>query len=42
MDGLAGFNGWQWIYILLGAPVVLLGLVTFVFLNNVPGDSACE
>lgn len=41
MDGLAGLNGWQWIFLLLGIPVVVLGLIALIFLDNIPGNVAC-
>ncbi|KAK9762808.1 hypothetical protein K7432_011102 [Basidiobolus ranarum] len=34
MDGLHGVSGWQWIFIIEGAPTVVLGVVTWFYLPN--------
>lgn len=39
MDGLLGFQGWQWVFLLTGGPAVLMTVVTLIFLPNGP-DSA--
>lgn len=31
-----GFAGWRWIFILAGAPAIIIGIVTFFFLNDKP------
>ncbi|KAF9580614.1 hypothetical protein BGW38_002667 [Lunasporangiospora selenospora] len=36
MDGIAGLHGWQWIFILEGLPTILLTLVVYVFLPDLP------
>lgn len=38
MQGMSGLKGWQWMFLLEGAPVVLLGAVVLAFLPNTPGD----
>lgn len=38
-NGLAAISGWQWLFIIEGAPAVLLGLFALVFLTDKP-DSA--
>lgn len=40
LHGLAGLQGWQWLFILEGFPALLLGLVTLRFLTNRPADAA--
>jgi MFS family permease len=36
MDGVAGWRGWQWLFLLEGLPSVLVGILVFVFLPNGP------
>jgi ACS family tartrate transporter-like MFS transporter len=36
MDGILGFKGWQWIFILEALPAVLLGLVIFKVMTDKP------
>ncbi|MFM0662939.1 MFS transporter [Paraburkholderia sediminicola] len=36
MAGLAGLNGWQWMFLIEGVPAVLLGLAAFVLLVDRP------
>ncbi|CAF1460146.1 unnamed protein product, partial [Didymodactylos carnosus] len=36
MSGKAYLTGWQWIFILEGSPVVLIGIVTYFYLPNYP------
>ncbi|CAF3350269.1 unnamed protein product [Rotaria socialis] len=35
MDGIGGLESWQWLFILIGIPVVLLGITTFLFLDKI-------
>lgn len=35
-DGVFGLKGWQWLFVLEGAPAILLGLVVFAFLTDRP------
>jgi MFS family permease len=39
MDGVAGFGGWQWLFVLEGMPAVLLGFVTLYYLPDRPADA---
>jgi ACS family tartrate transporter-like MFS transporter len=39
MDGFLGLAGWQWMFILEGAPAVLLGFVTLSMLVDHPRDA---
>ncbi|CAF3166897.1 unnamed protein product, partial [Rotaria sp. Silwood2] len=34
MNGINGLHGWQWIFILIGVPVILLAIITLFFLEN--------
>jgi len=36
MDGILGFKGWQWIFLLEALPAVLLGLVIFKVMTDKP------
>lgn len=38
LDGLAGWRGWQWVFLAQGLPAVLMGLVILRFLPDSPGD----
>jgi len=40
MNGVAHLYGWQWLFILEGAPTVLLGVISWFFLTDRPGDAA--
>ncbi|CAB3804084.1 MFS transporter [Pararobbsia alpina] len=39
IDGLAHLHGWQWLFIVEGAPTVLLGIVSWFFLTDKPEDA---
>jgi MFS family permease len=39
MAGVSGFAGWQWLFLLEGAPAVIGGIVTFFYLSNGPKDA---
>ncbi|KAI1657027.1 DNA-repair protein rad2 [Daldinia decipiens] len=34
MDGISGYRGWRWIFIIEGLPSIVLGVVAFFFLPN--------
>jgi ACS family tartrate transporter-like MFS transporter len=36
MDGMLGFKGWQWLFVLEAVPAVLLGFVVLAFLTDRP------
>ncbi|WP_448954794.1 MFS transporter [Labrys neptuniae] len=36
MDGVGGLKGWQWLFILEGAPAALVGIVTWFYLTDRP------
>ena len=33
-SGMNGLSGWQWLFLLEGAPIMLLGIVTFFYLDD--------
>ncbi|MFC6308376.1 MFS transporter [Paraburkholderia dipogonis] len=39
LPGLAGLQGWQWMFIIEAAPAVILGFVTLRYLNGSPRDA---
>ena len=39
MDGLASISGWQWLFIVEGAPAVILGVLAMVFLTDKPAEA---
>jgi MFS transporter, ACS family, tartrate transporter len=36
MNGVAGMDGWQWLFLIEGIPAVLLGFITFFYLPDGP------
>jgi ACS family tartrate transporter-like MFS transporter len=40
MHGMAGLEGWRWLFLLEGIPAVLLGIVALIFLTDRPQDAA--
>ncbi len=38
-NGLAGLSGWQWIFIIEGAPAAILGVFALFFLTDKPADA---
>ena len=39
LDGLGGFHGWQWLFVIEGIPAVLLGFVVMTYLTDRPSDA---
>ncbi|HWA90209.1 MAG TPA: MFS transporter [Rhizomicrobium sp.] len=39
LDGLMGLKGWQWLFLIEGAPSILLAFAVLVALPNGPGDA---
>ena len=39
LDGLWNLKGWQWLFLLEGLPSVVLGVVTWFFLNDTPDQA---
>ena len=39
MDGMNGWAGWQWLFLVQGLPATLLGIVAFFFLQDKPEDA---
>lgn len=40
MDGLAGYAGWRWIFIMEGIVTVILGFIGYIFIVDFPEDAA--
>ncbi len=40
LNGVAGFAGWQWLFIAEAAPSLVLAVVTFFYLTDRPADAA--
>lgn len=38
LDGVASLKGWQWLFIVVGLPAIILSLPTFLFLPDRPQD----
>jgi sugar phosphate permease len=38
-DGIAGLQGWQWLFLVEGIPSVLLGFVVLRYLSDTPADA---
>ncbi|CAF1257283.1 unnamed protein product [Rotaria sordida] len=36
LDGIRGLNSWQWMFLLEGLPMIPLGIITCLFLSNIP------
>jgi ACS family tartrate transporter-like MFS transporter len=39
LDGLAGLDGWQWLFLVEGLPAIALGLITLRFLDDRPAEA---
>jgi MFS transporter, ACS family, tartrate transporter len=39
LDGLFGISGWQWLFLVEGAPAVVVGLVSLRYLSDYPKDA---
>jgi hypothetical protein len=42
MEGISGLKSWQWMFLLEGSPIIPLGIVTHLFLDNVPNAVQCK
>jgi MFS family permease len=40
MTGVAGLHGWQWLFLIEGAPTVLLGIAIYAVMRNRPADAS--
>lgn len=40
MDGILGFKGWQWMFVIEGLPAVVLGVLALKVLTNRPEEAA--
>ena len=41
MEEIGGLKDWQWMFLLEGAPIIPLGIITYFFLDNVPNAVQC-
>ena len=39
MNGFLGLAGWQWLYLIEGAPAVILGVATYFYLTDRPAEA---
>ncbi|MFT4067762.1 MFS transporter [Paraburkholderia sp.] len=39
LDGVAGLQGWQWVFLLAGAPACMLGVICYFWLDDRPQDA---
>ncbi len=39
LDGMLGYRGWQWMFLLEGLPSIVLGVVTFFYLTGTPAEA---
>ncbi|MGI4795308.1 MAG: MFS transporter [Janthinobacterium lividum] len=39
LEGLLGYQGWQWVFLVTGTPAVLMTIVTLIFLPSTPKDA---
>ena len=39
LDGMLGYRGWQWMFLLEGLPSVILGVVTYYYLTGSPAEA---
>jgi D-galactonate transporter len=39
MNGLNGWHGWQWLFLLQGLPASILGIVAYLYLQDKPEDA---
>jgi ACS family tartrate transporter-like MFS transporter len=40
MNGIGGFSGWQWMFMLEALPALIMGFVVFFYLPETPGKAA--
>jgi ACS family 4-hydroxyphenylacetate permease-like MFS transporter len=39
MHGVAGLSGWQWLFLIEGVPAIVLGVITFFYLDDRPENA---
>jgi MFS transporter, ACS family, tartrate transporter len=39
MNGVGGFDGWQWLFIIEAVPAIVLAFVTYFYLTDLPSDA---
>ena len=42
MDDIRGLHSWQWMFLLEGVPMIPLGVITYLLLNNIPNTVQCK
>ena len=42
MEGIGGLQNWQWLFLLEGLPIIPLGIITYLFLGNIPDTVQCK
>jgi hypothetical protein len=42
MKGIGGLKGWQWTFLIAGLPIIPIGIITYLFLDNVPNAVQCK
>jgi ACS family tartrate transporter-like MFS transporter len=40
LDGIAGFKGWQWLFLIEGLPTIIIGLMFWIMLDDGPENAA--
>jgi D-galactonate transporter len=36
MDGVLGYHGWQWLFVIEGLPAIIMGIIAFFYLKDAP------
>jgi hypothetical protein len=42
MNGMGNLKSWQWTFLLEGLPIIPLGIITYLFLDNIPNAVQCK
>jgi hypothetical protein len=42
MEGIRGLQDWRWLFLLEGLPIIPLGVITYLFLGNIPDTVQCK
>lgn len=42
MDDTRGLNGCRWMFLFEGLPLIPLGIITYLFLSNIPNTVQCK
>ena len=41
MKDIGGLKSWQWMFLFESSPIILLGIITYLFLDNIPNAVQC-